>query len=112
LEVICYVGELVHLFAGANVVVWWWIQNIRSVDTSFLEILSSGGIVGSSYMMVSAAKWAIMCVSENGPVYGLKLWYQSISFEIIRVIVFGSFLATIRAQWMACCKSVALWGWA
>ena len=75
-------------------------------------ILSSGGIVGSSYMMVFAAKWAIMCVSRNGPVYGLELWYQSISFEISRVIVFGSFLAAIQPQWMACCRSIALWGWA
>jgi hypothetical protein len=74
-------------------------------------MLSSGGIVGSSYMMVSAAKWAMMCVSRNGPMYGLKLWYQSISFEISRVIVLGSFLAAMRAQWMACCRSVVLWGW-
>ena len=50
---------------------WWWIQNIHSVDASFLVILSWGGIVGSSYMMVSAAKWAMMCVSRIGPVYGL-----------------------------------------
>jgi hypothetical protein len=91
---------------------WWWIQNIRSVDTSFLVILSSGGIVDSSYMMVSASKWAMMCVSRNGPVYGLKLWYQSLSFEISNVIVFGSFLAAMRAQLMVCCKFVVLWGWA
>jgi hypothetical protein len=37
---------------------WRWIQSICSVDNSFLVILSLGGIVGSSYMMVSAAKWA------------------------------------------------------
>jgi hypothetical protein len=91
---------------------WWWIQNIRSVDTSFLVVLSSGGIVGSLYMMVSMSKWAMMCVSKNGPVYGLELWYQSLSFEISKVIVFGSFLAAMRAQWMACCKFVVLWGWA
>ncbi|KAG0594394.1 hypothetical protein M758_UG073700 [Ceratodon purpureus] len=47
---------------------WWWIQNIQSVESSFLSSLSSGGIVGSSYVMVSAAKWAIICVSGNGPV--------------------------------------------
>ena len=75
-------------------------------------ILSSGEIIGSSYMMVSAAKWAMMYLSRNGPVYGLKLWYQSTSLEISKVIVFGSFLAAMRTQWMACCKSVALWGWA
>ena len=75
-------------------------------------VLSLGGIVGSSYVMVSATKWATVCVSRNGPLYGLKLWYQSISFEISKVIVFGSFLAEMRAKWMACCKSDVLWGWA
>ena len=49
------------------------MQNIRIVANSFLVIFSSGGIVGSSYVMVSAAKWAMMCVSRNGPVCGLKL---------------------------------------
>ena len=28
------------------------------------------GVVGSSYVMVSAAKWARTCVSGNGPVCG------------------------------------------
>ena len=48
----------------------------------------------------------MICVSGNGPVYGLKLWYQLISFEINIVIVFGSFLAAMRAKWMAWYKSV------
>ena len=34
---------------------WWWIHSIRSVANSFLVVLNSGGIMGSSYMMVSAA---------------------------------------------------------
>ena len=38
---------------------WWWIQNIQSVDISFLVILSSGGIVGSSYMMVYAVSYIL-----------------------------------------------------
>ena len=50
---------------------WWWIQNICRVDDSFLVILSSEGIVGSSYAIVSAAKWAITCVSKKGPMCGL-----------------------------------------
>ena len=29
-----------------------------------------GGIVGSSYVMVSAVKWVKTCVSGKGPVYG------------------------------------------
>jgi hypothetical protein len=35
--------------------------------------LSLGGIIGSSYIMVFAAKWAMMCVSRNGPMYELKI---------------------------------------
>ena len=66
---------------------WWWIHSICMVDDSFLVILSSGGIVGSSYMIVSAAKWAMTCVSGNGPVCGFKFWYQSVSGDIIIVIV-------------------------
>ena len=29
------------------------------------------GFIGSSYVIVSAAKWAMTCVSGNGPVYGV-----------------------------------------
>jgi hypothetical protein len=57
------------------------------VDGSFLVVLSSGGIVGSSYVIVSAAKWAMICVSGNGPVCGFEFWYQSVSGDIIIVIV-------------------------
>ena len=74
------------------------MQNIRSVDSSFLVMLSSGGIVGSSYVIVSAAKWAMMCVSGNGPECGLQFLYQSISWEKSMVIVYESFLAAMRAQ--------------
>ena len=91
---------------------WWCIQSICSVESSFLCMLSFGGIVGSSYVIVSAAKWAIICVCGNGPECGLKFWYQLVSGEMSIVIVHGSFLAARRAQCIACCKSVALWGWA
>ena len=75
-------------------------------------MLSFGGIVGSSYVIVSAAKWAIMCVSGNGPGYGLKFWYQFVSGEMIIVMLFGSSLAASRAQCIAYCRFVALLGWA
>jgi len=77
---------------------WWWMQNICSVDGYFLVILSSGGIVGSSYVIVSAAKWAMTCVSGNGPMYGLKFLYQSTSGDMSIVTEYGSFLAAMRAQ--------------
>ena len=31
------------------------------------------GAVGSSYVIVSAAKWAMTCVSRNGPISGVLL---------------------------------------
>ena len=58
------------------------------IDGSFYAILSSGGIVGSSYVIVSAAKWAMTCASGNGPMCGLEFWYQSISRDIRIVVVY------------------------
>ena len=52
------------------------MQNICSVESSILGMLSSSGIVGSSYVIVSTTKWAMICVSGNGPELGLKFWYQ------------------------------------
>src|ERR1700738_1888747 len=91
---------------------WWCMQNICSVESSFLGILSSGGIVGSSYVIVSTSKFCIVCVFGNGPEYGLKFWYQFVSGEMIIVMLFGSSLAARRAQCVACSRSVALLGWA
>ena len=67
------------------------MQNICMADGSVLVKLSSGGIVGSSYVIVLAAKWAMTCVSGNGHVCGLEFWYQSVSGDISIVIVYGSF---------------------
>jgi hypothetical protein len=88
------------------------MHSVCSVESSFLGILSSDGMVGSSYVMVSAAKWAIICVYGNGPECGLKFWYQFVSGEMSIVMELGSLLAAIRAQCMACWKFVALRGWA
>ena len=62
--------------------------------------------------MVSAAKWAIICVSGNGLECGLKFWYQFLSGDMSIMMVLGSLLVARRAQCMVCCKSVALLGWA
>ena len=88
------------------------MHSIFSVESSFLGVLSSGGIVGSSYVMVSAAKWAMICVFGNGSKCGLKFWYQPISGEMSIATVLGFFLAATRALCIPCYKSVALWGWA
>jgi hypothetical protein len=64
--------------------------------------------VGSSHVIVSAAKWAMTCVSGNGLVCGLEFWYQSISGDTSIVIVWGSLWAAMRTQWRACCRFVVL----
>ena len=43
------------------------------------SILSYGGIVGSSHIMVSDLKWVIICESGKGPLWGLGLWYRFLS---------------------------------
>lgn len=37
------------------------------------SVCSSGGIVGSSYVMVSALKWVMTCESGKGPSWGWRL---------------------------------------
>jgi hypothetical protein len=37
------------------------------------SICNSGGIVGSSYVMVSALKWVMTCESGKGPSWGVGL---------------------------------------
>ena len=56
------------------------------------------GVVGSSYVMVSAAKWAMTCVSENGPLCGILFWYQLVSGMTNSVMVDGSCLAASLVQ--------------
>ena len=46
------------------------MHRILIVSGSVLVISLSWGIVGSSYVIVSAANWVMTCVSGNGPVYG------------------------------------------
>ena len=50
------------------------------------------GVVGSSYVIVFAAKCAMTCVSGNGPMVGVLLWYQLISGITTIVTVVGSLL--------------------
>ena len=73
----------------------WYMYNTWMSQLSFRgSICDSGGIVGSSYVMVSALKCVMTCKSEKGPLWGSRLWYQlgSIFYENhYRVwVVFGS----------------------
>ena len=48
--------------------------------------------------MVSAAKWAMTCVSVNGPINGVLFWYQFLSGITSIVTVSGLYLADNLAQ--------------
>jgi hypothetical protein len=48
----------------------WWIQKMCNADGSVHGLFMFWGYVGSSYVMVSAVKWAITCLLGNGPVCG------------------------------------------
>ena len=49
---------------------WWWIQKMCIVNGSVQGLFMFWGVVGSSYVTVSALKWATTCVSRNGPMCG------------------------------------------
>ena len=68
------------------------------------------GVVGSSYVIVSAAKRTMTCVSGNGPIVGVIFWYQLISGITIIVTVVGSYLADSMAQCIACWANSSLSG--
>ena len=61
-------------------------------------MIRSKGNSGSSYAMVSAAKWATRCVSACGCEWGDGLWYQSLFGIITKVAMLESYLATNLAQ--------------
>ena len=64
---------------------------------SIFGLCSYYGIVGSSYVIVSAAKWVMTYVSGNGPVYGEKSWYQFMFGITTIVMLFGSSLVASLA---------------
>ena len=80
---------------------WWCIQIICMASGSMRGFGEFCMVFGSSYVIVSAAKWAITCESGNGPSYGVLLWYQSLSGTTIIVDVVGSCLAASLAQCIA-----------
>jgi hypothetical protein len=52
------------------------------------SLLSSGGMVGSLYIMVSGGKWMLTCVSSNLVLYGVSFVVHSSSGMVRIVIVF------------------------
>ena len=94
-------------------VVLWWMHNIWMSRLSMRgSIRSSGDIVGSLYVMVSALKCVMMCETAKGPWWGWKLWYQLGLVVMSIVIVSGLFLAASRAQCRVCWVSCSVCAWA
>jgi hypothetical protein len=52
------------------------------------SLLSSGGMVGSLYVMVLGRKWMLTCVSSNLVLYGVSFVVHSSSGMVRIVIVF------------------------
>ena len=77
---------------------WWCIHQICIARGSYLGVLDSGFIVGSSYVIVSATKCIITCVSGNGLSSGVRFWYQLLSGIVRIVMVYGSCFAANLAQ--------------
>ena len=51
----------------------WCMHRMCIVDGSTFGLFISGGIVGSSYVIVSVGICAITCVSGKSPMYGV--WF-------------------------------------
>jgi hypothetical protein len=70
-------------------VFWWCMQSILIANASFWgSLLSSGGMVGSLYIMVPGGKWMLTCVSSNLVLYGMSFVVHSSSGMVSMVIVF------------------------
>jgi hypothetical protein len=94
-------------------VLWWCIHNILIANGSLRgSLLSSGGMVGSLYVMVFAEKYMLTCVSSNLVLYGVLFVVHSSSSMVSIVIVFWFSCAASRIQCMAWCVFLVLCGWA
>ena len=65
------------------------MQSILMDDVSLRgSLLSSGGMVGFLYVMVSGGKWMLTCVPSNLVLYGVSFVVHSSSGMANMVIVF------------------------
>ena len=87
------------------------MQRICMVEGSICGLFSSGDMVGSSYISMSASICMIIWIFEKGPMKGVKFWYQLLSGIVSMVMVWGSFFATNLAQYIAIWALTSLCGW-
>jgi hypothetical protein len=78
------------------------MHSIRSASVSMRgSLFSSGGMVGSMYVMESGGKYIMTCVSLNVVLYGVLFVVHS-SSGIVRIVIVSWFSFTARrAQCMA-----------
>jgi hypothetical protein len=50
------------------------------------SLFSSGGMVGSLYVMVPGRKWMLTCVSSNLVLYGVSFFVHS-SSGMVRIVI-------------------------
>jgi hypothetical protein len=89
------------------------MHNIRIASDSVRgSLFSSGGTVGSRYVMMFGGKWMMTCVSSNVVLYGVLFMVQS-SSSMVRIVIVSWFsFAASLAQCMAFCIFSLLCGWA
>jgi hypothetical protein len=76
------------------------------------SLFSSGGMVGSVYVMVSSAKCILTCISSNLVLYGVSFVVHS-SSRIVKMVMVSWFSCAVSlAQCMAFCRFSLLCGWA
>jgi hypothetical protein len=100
--------------SGMSIVVFlWYMHNIRTASVSMRgSLFSSGGMVGSVYIMVSGGKCMVTCVLSNIVLYGASFVVHSSSGMVRIVIVFWFSFAARWAQCMAFYVFSLLWRWA
>jgi hypothetical protein len=80
------------------VVFLWCMHNIHTTSVSMRgSLFSSGGMVGSVYIMVSGGKCTVTCVSSNIVLYGASFVVHSSPGMVRIVIVFWFSFAARRA---------------
>jgi hypothetical protein len=76
------------------------MHNIRTASVSMCgSLFSSGGMVGSMYIMVSGEKCMITCVSSNMVLYGVSFVFHS-SSGMVRIVIVSWF--SFAARWAQC----------
>jgi hypothetical protein len=82
---------------GVSIVVFLWcMHNIRTASVSMRgSLFSSGGMVGSVYLMVSGRKCMMTCVSSNIVFCGVSFVVHS-SSGMVRIVIVSWFSFAAR----------------